>query len=161
MDAFALYFIKLNDLVPDMMQMALNWLTKYPRSELVPLLSWGRKRLVIAKNQCNLTSCMEGAYNWTFPYENARTVTGKKRASRKVHLSTPFYDAKRISIDYFNEMYRASFQPWTTDGPLTTAPTVRVPPIQSDQSELGKQGVKPGPKPKHKRKKQKMAIELE
>ncbi|POM65240.1 Hypothetical protein PHPALM_19074 [Phytophthora palmivora] len=173
MDAFALYFRKLSELVSDRRQMASNWLTKFPGTDLVPLLSCERKRLIIVGDRCNVTPCMEGGRprfvhpwrlvdlpakertcgNWQdtcFPCVHAISAA----VSEGQPLDT-LYDAKRMSIDYFNEMYRAPFRPWPTDVPLTTDPTVRVPPIQSDPPELGKRGLKPGPKPKHKRKKTK------
>jgi hypothetical protein len=48
-----------------------------------------------------------------------------------------------------------AFRPWPTDFTLEEDPAIRVPPIQSEPPELGKRGLKPGPKPKHKRKKTK------
>jgi hypothetical protein len=65
------------------------------------------------------------------------------------------YDAKRMSIDHFRDTYMTAFRPWPTDLTLEEDPTIRVPPIQSEPPELGKRGLKPGPKPKHKRKKTK------
>ncbi|POM62886.1 hypothetical protein PHPALM_27889 [Phytophthora palmivora] len=183
MDAFALYFSKLSELVSDRRQMASNWLTKSPGTDLVPLLSWERKRLIVAGDRCNVTPCMEGAYNMRFLGKTQRPgfvhpwclvdLPAKEctcgnwqdtcfpcvhAISAAVSEGQPLgtvYDAKRISIDYFNEMYRAPFRPWSTDVPLTTDPTVRVPPIQSHPPELGECGLKPGPKPKHKRNKNK------
>jgi hypothetical protein len=57
LDAFAMYFRKLSELLSDKRQMAANWLTKCTGADLVPLLSCERKRLAVATEQCKVTPC--------------------------------------------------------------------------------------------------------
>ncbi|KAE9046721.1 hypothetical protein PR003_g1621 [Phytophthora rubi] len=183
LDAFALYFRKLSELVSGKRQMGVDWLAKRTGAELVPQLPSERKSLVIAAELCKVTPCMEGAYNviflgkskhpgfihpWRLVDLPARECTCGNWQDKEfpcVHavatsvkegqaLDTLYY-VKRMSIDHFRETYMAAFRPWPTDVTLGTDLTIRVPPIQSDPPELGKRGLKPGPKPKHKRKKTK------
>ncbi|POM81885.1 LOW QUALITY PROTEIN: Hypothetical protein PHPALM_75 [Phytophthora palmivora] len=180
MDAFALYFRKLSELVSDRRQMASNWLTKFPGTDLVPLLSCESKRLIIAGDRCNVTPCMEGAYNVRFlgktqrpgfvhpwrlvdlPAKECTCGNWQDTCFPCVHAISAavsegqpldtLYDAKRMSIDYFNEI---SVSPMAHRCPSHNGLNRSGTPIQSDPPELGKRGLKPGPKPKHKRKKTK------
>ncbi|OWZ19018.1 hypothetical protein PHMEG_0006789 [Phytophthora megakarya] len=66
LDAFALYFRKLSELVSKRRQMAQNWAMKTPETELVSLLSCERSKPFAASDQCSATPCMDGAYNVRF-----------------------------------------------------------------------------------------------
>ncbi|OWZ19838.1 hypothetical protein PHMEG_0005850 [Phytophthora megakarya] len=153
--------------------MAANWLAKAPGVELVPVLAAERKRLIAASAQCNVTQCMEGAYNmrilgkskhtgfvhlWRLvdlPDKEFPCIHALPAAIKEGQALETLYDHKRMSIDYFCEKYGALFRPWPTDVTLEADANVRVPSIQSDPPERGKRGLKPGPNPKHKRKKAK------
>ncbi|KAF4134841.1 MULE transposase domain-containing protein [Phytophthora infestans] len=181
LEAFGIYFRKLSELVSDRRQMAANWLTKAPGSQLVPTLSAERKKLASFGGQCKVTPCMEGAYNvlfvgsskqpgWVHPWRmvnlpDSECACGNWQDNEFLcehaipaavtegqRLET-LYDAKRLSIDNFRDTYMTPFRPWPTDITLQEDTSLKVPVRQSDSPQMGKRGFKPGPRPKHKRRK--------
>ncbi|OWY95892.1 hypothetical protein PHMEG_00033986, partial [Phytophthora megakarya] len=171
------------ELVSGRRQLAANWLTKTPGTDLIPHLASERKKLVVASDMCKTTPCMDGVYNvlflgkvknpghihpWRLVDLPAREYTCGNWQDREfpcAHAvpaaikdgerleSLYIYNAKRMSIHHFKDMYSAAFRPWLTNVTLKQDTTLKTPAIQSEPLELGKRGVKPGPKPKHKRKK--------
>ncbi|EEY66440.1 uncharacterized protein PITG_21572 [Phytophthora infestans T30-4] len=68
------------------------------------------------------------------------------------------YDAQRLSIGHFKDIYTFKFFPWPTTESLVANPQTKIPQLVPEPERIGKRGKKPGPHPKHARNKAKNAL---
>jgi hypothetical protein len=183
LDAFGLYFLKLNQRVSTMRQQAVDWEQKFGEEDLVPFLRDLRQSHAAASDYCEITPCLEGSYMVRFLGPTKRdgyihpwryvdlpirhcTCGGWQdvefpcihavcAAIRDGRQLKTLYNCERLSIKHFKATYTQRFVPLPVDGQLCIDATLQLPSHQEQAPKKGKRGLKPGPKPKHKRRKTK------